>query len=188
MQQTFLETGWDTFRSAVVSFGITQQIDIHLETAESVILEDVPSESELAQLVIGQGDLRVSPVQMARAFGGLFADDERAPLRLLRAVNHDDTGWEEQEPVGYRVPTFSSEVIHTLEGIYAAGGSDLIDLRAQALSGSEGQLLGWYLGAMAADEDLWVVVVVLEGSTPHEAERIGRAILTATEALTLDRQ
>ncbi len=184
MQQTFVETGWDTFHSAVVSFGFTQQVDIRLDTAESVFLEDEPSQSELAQFVIGQGDLRVSPLQMARAFGGLVADDERAPLRLVSAVNYDDEGWEEQESVGYRVPPFSSEVIGTLQGIYAVGNSNLTDLRAQALSGSEGQRLGWYLGALDAEEVLWVVVVTLEGGAPQEAEGIGRAILTAAGGLT----
>lgn len=184
LQDAFFEAGWGTFLSAVESFGLTQPVELRLETAEGVSLQEEPSAEELAQLVLGQGDLRVSPVQMARAFGGLFAEGERSPLRLVRAVYEDDQRWVELEPVGYRVPPFSNEVVNTLDSIYAAGRSDLVDLRAQALSGSEGQLLGWYLGALESKDALWVVVVVLEGSTPQEAEVIGRAVVTAASELT----
>ncbi len=101
----------------------------------------------------------------------------------MRAIDRHDAGLVEQEAVGYRVPPLSGEVIDTLESIYADGATDLIDLSAQALSGSEGQLLGWYLGVLEADNSLWVVVVTLETGGSQEAERIGKAILSTAGEL-----
>jgi cell division protein FtsW (lipid II flippase) len=184
IQQALLEADWSATQAAIRSFGLTVPLDIKLESAVSEEPGDVPPDSELAQLVVGQGDLRVTPLHMARAFGGLFAGEPRAPLRLVRAIDVDDGGWVEQESVGYRVPTLSNEVVSALKEVYSVGQTGLYDLRAQAISGSEGQLQGWYLGVLDSRERAWVVVVVLEGTEPYEAEGIGREILEAAQRLT----
>ncbi|MDF1500674.1 MAG: FtsW/RodA/SpoVE family cell cycle protein [Anaerolineales bacterium] len=179
IQQAALALGWEPMLTMAASFGFTQPVDIFLNTASPTLVAAEQTAGSLAQFAVGQGDLRVSPAQMARAFGGLFAGDERAPLQLVRAVDEDDQGWVLQEREGYRVPALASGVTAPLEEVYAAGETQLYDLRAQALSGSEGQLLGWYLGALDREDALWVVVVVLEGDQPYVAEGIGRKILGA---------
>lgn len=179
IQQAALALGWEPMLTMAASFGFTQPVDIFLNTASPTLVAAEQTAESLAQFAVGQGDLRVSPVQMARAFGGLFAGDERAPLQLVRAVDEDDQGWVLREREGYRVPALASGVTAPLEEVYAAGDTQLYDLRAQALSGAEGQLLGWYLGALDREDALWVVVVVLEGDQPYVAEGIGRKILGA---------
>jgi peptidoglycan glycosyltransferase len=183
LQEVFVEAGWDSIHSAVASFGFTQDIDINLQTTRSVDFGEDPSDQELAQLVIGQGALRVSPVQMARAVAGLFAEKERGPLQLVKQIEVDDNRWTSKEPEGFRVPPSSSGVVNSLRDIYAAGTTDLYGLRAQALSGTEGELLAWYLGALRQSDRFWTIVVVLEGEPAQEAEGIGRQILSAAQKL-----
>ena len=99
----------------------------------------------------------------------------------MRAVDVREEGWVPLEPLGYRVPPYSEAVVSAIEAIYASGDMNLIDLRAQAISGSGGELLGWYLGALDRADRLWVVVVVLENEQPYIAEGLGKMILEAAD-------
>jgi cell division protein FtsW (lipid II flippase) len=184
LQKMFVEAGWDSAQTAIEIFGFTEEVEVELETAGVVELEVEPSDVELGQLVIGQGELRVSPLQMTRALAGLFAEQDTAPLHLLQAVEGEADNWVLQEAQGYRVASLSKAVVETLRRIYSAGTEQLYSLRAEALSGSQGQLIGWYLGALQQDEKLWTVVVVLEGAPSYRAERIGMEILRAAEQLS----
>jgi cell division protein FtsW (lipid II flippase) len=184
VQKALLEAGWGPIGEAIESFGLTEPVGIKLASAVPGELTGIPTDAMLAQLVVGQGELRVTPLQMARAFGGLFAGAQRSPLKLVRAIEVDEGGWVEQEAVGYRVPGLSSDVVNALKEVYSAGDTGIYDLRAQAISGSEGQLLGWYLGGLESRDRFWVVVVVLEGAAPYEAEGLGREIFSAAHQLS----
>ena len=181
MQRAFTAAGWEAMRTAIDSFGFSRPVEIQLETAGAGALPTEVTEEELAQQAIGQGELRLSPLQVGRAFGGLLAGPERAPLQLVRAVDVSEEGWVPLEPLGYRVPPYSEAVVSAIEAIYASGDMNLIDLRAQAISGSGGELLGWYLGALDRADRLWVVVVVLENEQPYIAEGLGKMILEAAD-------
>jgi cell division protein FtsI/penicillin-binding protein 2 len=184
LQKRLVNVGYESILNATEIFGFTSPVEIGLASAGSSDLLEGQSIADLEQLVIGQGDLRVSPLQMSRAVGGLFADAERAPLQLVRAINVDDEGWNEAQPEGYRVPALSSNVVDLLKDIYAVIGTSRYEWLAPALTGSEGQRLGWYVGVEESNDALWVVVVVLEDATPFQAADVGREILVATGHLS----
>jgi peptidoglycan glycosyltransferase len=184
LQQIFMDAGWDQTRTAIESFGFTEVTDVGLQTARPVELVNDPSERELAQFVVGQGELQVSPLQMARAIAGLFSNQQIAPINLVQAIEASEGIWVMQEAEGYRVPLSAKAVVSDLRKIYATGNSDLFELRAEALIDDEGQRLGWYLGAMQHDSSLWTIVVALEGDSAHIAEDIGRQILAAAQQLS----
>jgi cell division protein FtsW (lipid II flippase) len=179
LQKELVKLGWDSIRNAIDIFGFTTPAGIRLASVGSINLPNNPSMAELEQLVIGQGTLRVSPLQMARAVGGLFADVERAPLQLVRAIDVDDEGWNLLQPEGYRVPALSANVIESLKHIYAFTGTASYEWLAPALTGTEDHQLGWYIGVEEDGDALWVVVVVLEDEKPYKAAGIGREILSA---------
>lgn len=179
IQQAMLDLGWEPVLSAIETYGLVEPAALQLDLADTGGLQFERTDAALADLAIGQGALGVSPVQMARAFGGLFAGEQVSPLILVRAVNEEDEGWIGRTPEGFRVPPPSEATTRVLRELYSGTTAGLVDVSAEALSGGEAQRLGWYLGALDQEGHLWVVVVVLEDSQAQHAAAIGAEIFRA---------
>lgn len=167
--------GVDAFRTMLEAFGIDQGPAVRIETSSPAVDLERAGEDGLRLAVLGQGDLTVSPIQMARAFAVLAAKGVRPGLRTVDAVRRPDGSWEGMpalESAMEVLPPQSAD--QTLEALRSPSPGE-VGYAALAIAGPDQRGLAWYLGA-STDPSL-VVAVVLEGGDLDEAQRIGRVAL-----------
>ncbi len=151
-------------------------------------------EALLAEAV-GQGALRLGPLQMAQAVATIANDGQVPALRLLRRVGSDDDGWEIVPPSGGQVADGVSSdtaaaVGHAMSAAADASaprGAQVASHVGVAVSGPGGVQNTWFLGFAPAEAPRpsarYVVVVLLEGLSDRDiAAAIGRAMLASVNA------
>jgi cell division protein FtsW (lipid II flippase) len=172
-----LELGADDFNHMLEAFGFHERPEIRLPIGEPSDPNDLSSELTLGLAAVGQGNLTISPLQLARAFAGLISDPGMPALRVVDAYRPQEGDWVEILPLGTDSqvldPSIRNQVIEMLGG---AQGQPF-GQRSEALTGEAGESLGWYQGGLFNHEKSYVVVVVIEGQNSIVAERIGRNIL-----------
>ncbi len=172
-----LELGVDDFNHMLEVFGFFERPEIRLPLGVSSDSSDLSSEGALGLAAVGQGELTISPLQLARAFAGLISDPGLPALRVVDAYRPQEGDWVEILPLGtdrqVLDPSVRKRVIEVLGG--AAGQP--FGQRSEALTGEAGEGLGWYQGGYFNHGNSYVVVVVIEDQNSIVAERIGRNIL-----------
>ena len=169
--------GADSFNQMLEAFGFFDEPEVRLPTSEASAPGVFPDDQALCTAAIGQGELTISPLQLARAFGGLISSKGLPALRVVDSYHPQGGNWEEIIPLGLSSQTLDQDVREQIIDT-VRGATDLPSgQRAEALTGEEGGVLGWYQGGLFKDEESYVVVVVIEGQKSIIAEHIGRNIL-----------
>lgn len=163
----------------LAAFGLTEAPQIRLEVGQASPPELTEDRATLRQAGVGQGQLLLSPLQLARAFGALAGAGIRPGLNLVEAVRPVDGPW--QRLARLEVEQLAVPPSIAQRTMQALGASELgiVDFQAVALSGEQGEDIAWYLGARVAGGPRRVVVVALAGGDPERAAQIAQIGLIA---------
>jgi len=172
-----LELGADDFTHMLEAFGFHERPEIRLPTGEPWNPSDLSSEDALGLAAVGQGDLTISPLQLARAFAGLVSDPGLPTLRVVNAYRPQGGDWVEILPLGTDSQVLDLSVRKQIIEVLGSASGQSFGQRSEALTGEAVESLGWYQGGFFTHGNSYVVVVVIEGQNSIVAERIGRNIL-----------
>jgi peptidoglycan glycosyltransferase len=158
------------------AFGLTEAPDVPLAVADppELSLTDMPA------ALIGQGELTVSPLQVALALVGLVNEGTVPPPWLVSAVQSEAGDWQSRGPAGAgREAVSAGAAAQVLRALPQHAGT-ILEFETVALAGPGGSSNAWYLGLAPAQEPRFAVVVVVEeaGQTAS-ATPAGRALLNA---------
>jgi cell division protein FtsW (lipid II flippase) len=137
-----------------------------------------------AGAALGQADLMVSPLQMARAAAVLSSDGVLPVPHLVSAVNTPEAGWVILPNLSQPVRIFPAGIaVHTAESLVVTDMPVWQEV-ARAYSG-ENRWLTWYLAGTLPD---WkgspiVVALLIEEDNPSLAIQTGQAVLQAALSL-----
>ncbi len=128
----------------------------------------------------GEGDLLVSPLQMALAAASLSNYGQVPSARLALAVQDVRGGWRDLPAADEVQRQLSSVLALTMANKLASKRLPIWELTAQAVT-AEGKIITWYVAGSLPDNrsdgKRRVVVVVLEGNNPSLARTIGQKLL-----------
>jgi cell division protein FtsW (lipid II flippase) len=151
------------------AFGFIDETPLRLATANAL---DLPSGAEWEHIEldgIGQGQLVITPVQMARAFTALTSGGQMHPPKIVQSVRNSDGRWLPQQALGLEEgvisPTAAQRIMNTSR-LFANG---VRSFSFTALTGPEGQISTWFMGI---DLDDRVLVIFLEGGPRTKADEI----------------
>ena len=169
--------GSEELLRALRAFGLLDPPLIRLEVAPAAGT-GLTGDPGLA--AIGQADLTVTPLQLARAFSVLTGAGVRPALTLVAAVGPTPGDWQPLPPLDDAQPVLPpSEAQRTLDNLTDLGAG-LKGYGVQAASGSGS--LAWFIGFGAGDE---LTVVLLEGTSPGAARELGLGLLRLAADLDL---
>jgi hypothetical protein len=169
--------GVDDFNHMLEVFGFLEHPDVRLPTSESPSPRDLPNKESLGLAAVGQGDLTISPLQLARAFAGLISDPGLPALRVVDAYRPRGGDWNQIPSLGTSHQVLDLNVRMPIIEVLSDSLDQSFGQRSEALTGEAGEDLGWYQGGLFIHGNSYVVVVVIEGQNSIVAERIGRNIL-----------
>ena len=144
---------------------------------ESSLLPIIRSPEEV---ILGQSDFRVSPLQMALASSTLSADGVRPSPLLAAAINLPEGGWTVFPPSGESKQVFSGSNAAGIANSLAVDHLPIWQAISTIPDGS-GQMITWYLaGTLPSWSGApFSVVILLEEDDPEAAQRIGRAMMAS---------
>jgi cell division protein FtsW (lipid II flippase) len=161
--------------AAADQFGLLDAPQIQL----AVVSPSDPQLADVRLAAIGQGDLTVSPLQLARAYAVLAGAGVRPGLSLVTAVGMDGE-WSIRSPQEADLPVVSPSAAQlTIDALHPYGAGRF-GYEATALSGEV--TVSWFIGFGTAGE---LVVVLLEDGDTVTARQIGLQLLEAAAALDL---
>jgi cell division protein FtsW (lipid II flippase) len=169
------ELGADAFAKLLDDLGLFTSPNLDQTGQESAISPTIPSVEEVIQ---GQSDIRVSPLQMALAASMLSADGVRPSPKLTAAVNLPEQGWTVFPPSGESKQVFAPENAVDIANSLADDGLPIW----QAISSVEdesGQVITWYLaGTLPSWSGAPIsLVILLEEDDSEAAQLIGQAMM-----------
>jgi peptidoglycan glycosyltransferase len=132
------------------------------------------------ELIIGQSDFRVSPLQVARAVSALSAGGAVPEPQLVAAVNLPDSGWMVFPTAGENQEIFSDINANKLAELLADEALPIWQVVSKT-ENSEDQEISWYLAGTLPG---WsgaplIMVIVLEDDSPQQVLQIGREMMEA---------
>jgi peptidoglycan glycosyltransferase len=192
-----IELGPDRLADGLADLGLLDLPGLPLELARSTLPEPTAGEEALISEGLGQGNMTVSPLQMAWMVASIANDGDLPALRLVRRIGSEAEGWELVVPAGASLTGGMSA--QTADGVTqamrtavqsgaasgaAVSGQDVAGHVGTAVSGPGNARNNWFLGfapALAPRPFARYVVVVLleESASPDEAASIGGEILAA---------
>ena len=178
-QELTVRLGSEGYSEMLSKFGLNQPANFELES-ETVETAVLLSEQELALAAIGQGDLTLSPLQLARALAALVADGDLPTLRVVNALRWEGAEWERFEGSDISLQSIDPQTAEVMRSALTEG--NLFSYQAKALAGES---IGWFLGGIRALTGQYAVVVVLEDGISVEAANIGMALLESLETPSL---
>ena len=132
------------------------------------------------EVILGQSDLQVSPLQVARAAAVLSAGGAMPEPKLAAAVNLPDSGWMVFPSAGDRQQIFSTT---NAEGVAQLLADETLPIwqAVSTTTNKQDQASTWYLAGTLPS---WsgaplVLVIVLEEDLPQQALQIGREMMEA---------
>ena len=141
----------------------------------SDVAEDLPS-AEIDRALIGQGNVTVTPLQVALAWAGLANAGQRNEPRLIAALESESGDW-----VSRLLGQNGEQMVSAdaAQAILAAlpSSSSLTEFSAYAIAGPDGSQNAWYLALAPAAAPRYALVVVLENSDPSVAKQLGSQFL-----------
>jgi hypothetical protein len=179
VQELVSAIGHDAYEGMLSAFGWDQPADPDL--AEGVGIISLPtSEDELGLAAIGQFNLTLTPLQLARALAALITEGEQPEVQLVDAVRSGDGEW-----VRFQDSVPSQLVIHSVTSAEirsAIGTEDQFSYQAMAIAGEP---IGWFLGGSRSLGGNFAAVVVLENGRSGEAARMGEVLLEAVQLTSI---
>lgn len=171
--------GPSEFQEMLSAFGLTEAPRLRLEVSQASAPELPEDRPALREAGVGQGQLLLSPLQLARAFGALARAGIRPALNLVEAVRPAGGAWERLGPLEFEQAVLPPSIAQRTLQALGATQSGIVAFQAVALAGAEGESLAWYLGARVAGGPRRVVVVALEGGDLERAAQIAQIGLFA---------
>ncbi len=170
------QMGIAALEQALASFGLSEAPEIRLELGEAPQRQPMPAEFEQLQqagIAIGQGQLVITPLQLARAYSALAGAGVRPSLSVVQEIMAPGGSWQALPRLGDEQvvvsPTAAQVTIDALEPV----DPDRVGYLATAVSGAGSAT--WFIGIERARR---VVVVVLEDASLVTAREIGLALLS----------
>lgn len=166
----------DDVAAILEAFGFTAAPEAPLAVAEPPVL----SLTDMPDALIGQGELTVSPLQMALALAALANEGIVPAPRLVSAVESETGGWQSipRDDEG-REAVSGTAAAQLLRSLPQHAGT-IVEFATLALAGPEGSSNAWYLGLAPVQQPRFAVVVVVEGAAGTAgATSTGRALLNA---------
>ena len=158
------------------AFGFGIQPAIRIEASAGQVA--APSETSLLGLeAVGQGNVTVSPLQMARAFSALATDGSLPPLRLVEAVRAPGSDWVGVPSQGERTVALSEATAQAVRRALSSSDGQRIEMTGYAISGLGSSQIAWYEGASLSSPTPLLVVVVLENAGPADAQAAGQKLI-----------
>ncbi len=167
-----------TLYDLYTGLGFTSEPDIPLEVASPEIT--IPSNAAAGEL-IGSGQARITPLQMALAVAALSNGGIRPAVRLANSVETPAAGW-----VSFPVnPSTNSGLSNVDFAVDTLTSSALPAWESLGWAVNGGQEITWYLAGTLPD---WqgtrvALVIVLEEFNPLAAQEIGRTIMADAESM-----
>lgn len=159
------------FTAWLRAFGLLDapQLEISTETAR------YQQPNDLRAAIIGQGDLAVTPLQVALAWATIGDAGDRRPAQLVSAIADAEGQWQATFNRVDVVPVISEQTARALRAALSRT-ANVAEHGAVALTGPTGETDAWYLALAPAGTPGYALVVVVEDSTAERAQAIGRAI------------
>ncbi len=165
---------------AFAAFGLTAPLDIRLTSAQTQPLELADDPESLGLEAIGQGELTVTPLQMARAYAALGGAGVRPSLSIVDAFRPKEGEWQLLSPLGVEQVVLSPTGAQvTLDALSTYGG-EFTGYEVEALSGKE--RVAWFIGFEPAGR---LVVVLIEDAESTLARELGLGLLELVSDLDL---
>lgn len=196
MAQVGLQIGPDQFWDSATKFGIGDGVPFDVRVAEGQIASDeafLKSQNALADTAFGQGELLVSPIQMAMV-AACFANGGQMmqPYLVDTVTDRDGDVTETTSPEIWRTPVSESTandvrdmMIFAVEeaSIQRASGTGYqVGGKTGTAETGDGGVNSWFIGFIGDGQPRYSVAVVLEddASGLGTAVDIGAGILVAT--------
>lgn len=188
-QQVAERIGKDHLVSGLQDFGLLDAPNFTLP-AEAANAEVITSSDVPGTLGLGQGDLTVSPLQMALVAAAYSDNGRMPPLHLIDARRDPGGMWNEAEGEGSPRGTISQASVQTVidlmaqaaeSGVAEAASLGQIPVYGHAglsLSGSEDAYNAWFIGfVQRGDERIAAAVLLEDSANADRAARIGGEML-----------
>lgn len=185
--------GVDALADGLAALGLLESPDLPLPLAASTPPELEGAGDRLEAEAVGQGEMTLSPLQLAWAVAGIANEGELPTLRLVRRFGPDETVIPQPRSAesGISAETAASITQIMLDAVEsgaardaAISGVEVAGHVGVAIAGPAGERNAWFLGIAPATAPepftRYVVAVLLESSSdPTAAARAGRVILEA---------
>lgn len=160
------------------AYNFTRPPSVRIETAAGQATETGSTADDLQMAAIGQSNLTVTPLQVARAFGAFLGDGYLPALKIVSAVKDMNGRWQASESLGEIKQAIRSDVNGKIREALTDDSDLLFSYAAVAITGSEEQSLSWFVCSNMQDpESISLVLVVLENASPMETKAIGLSLL-----------
>jgi peptidoglycan glycosyltransferase len=195
LAQVGLQIGADGLWESATDFGIGAEVPFDLTVAEGQIASDrdfLDSQNALADTAFGQGELLVSPLQMAMLVSCFANDGRMMQPYLVNTVTDDGDIAETTTPTEWRSPVSPATAQQVQEmmvfaveqgSIQRASGSGYrLGGKTGTAETGDGDVNSWFIGFIGDDDPQYAVAVVLEDDTSGlgTAVDIGRQMLVET--------
>jgi cell division protein FtsW (lipid II flippase) len=166
---------------AFSAFRLDRAVALGIASAPPSTVGAMNDPDQILRAALGQGQLTVTPLQMARAYGSLVDGGRLADLRLLDALQVGGS-WKLQSAAAVLGQPISGKIASVFEPVLLGGQGSGRGIVAMAFSGPKEQQLGWFIGAARSGGSILLAVVVLEGESPLTARQAGDRLLVAVSA------
>lgn len=186
------QLGLDTLDTALTDFGLLESPEFPL-AVESDGEAFIETDHSAAQLAVGQSQLTVTPLHMARIAAAFANQGQMPPLHLISATRLSEQSWQPMRvsstPRGTISPVHADAIAEIMAEAVGRGSAQQAALPSRTVSGHaglaltdvEGSLNAWFIGFVPlSDGGAYAVAVLLE-DTPDagEAAAIGGYVLQA---------
>jgi peptidoglycan glycosyltransferase len=186
--------GSKSLHAAFGDFGLLDAPQLQLPAA-AVALDAPPSHADLQDLAIGQGDLLVSPLQMAQVATAIANKGTIPPLRLVSATREPGGYWIPVPPSGHTRAAIRPDTATAVAGAMAEAvrhgaaaraaieGQTVYGHAGLAIASAENAVNAWFIGFVRNGDDAYAVAVLLEDTSDAglAAEVGGLALQAALE-------
>ncbi len=172
--------GQEGLSEAHEAFGLSVPLEIRLTTLDPLPIELSDDPELLGLEAIGQAELTVTPLQMARAYAVLGGAGVRPSVSIVDAFRHGEGEWVPLIPLGTEHVVLTPVDAQVALDAFSNYGDDIVGYEVEALSGEDP--VSWFIGIGPAGR---LAVVLIENSEPDLARELGLHLLELVSGLDL---
>jgi cell division protein FtsW (lipid II flippase) len=160
-------------------FGFTDEILFDMATASEIEIDEslLATHADLAG--IGQGQLVITPIQLARAFAAIASDGTMPALKVIQSTRDPVGRWIPQEALGTEEIVISPRIARRIMNASQLFQDGVRGFSFSAVTGPGGQTSSWFMGS---DVDGRVLVILLEDGSTTLVENMGQTLFQQVEA------